>query len=51
MIDRERTERLRVIALEIDSIVKEISPKCIRLTHLRKEAEQIITELNQDEKR
>ena len=42
---RERNERLRVIAVEMDSIVREIGPKWIRLAHLRNESRQIIEEL------
>ena len=42
---RERSERLRVIAVEMDQIVREIAPKWIRLAHLRKESRQIIEEL------
>ena len=38
----ERVERLRVIAIEIDSIVREIGPKMIRLAHLREESRVII---------
>lgn len=44
-MDRERAERLRTIAVEIDSIVAHIGPKWIRLTHLRNEAKSIIDEL------
>lgn len=44
-MDRERAERLKVIAVEMDSLVREIGPKWIRLAHLRKEAEGIIKEL------
>lgn len=44
-MDPERTERLRVIATEMDSIVREVGPKWIRLAHLRKEAIQIIEAL------
>lgn len=41
----ERAERLRVIALEMDKIVRELGPKWIRLAHLRQESQQIIREL------
>lgn len=41
-MDPERTERLRVIAIEMDSIARDIGPKWIRLAHLRREAQQII---------
>lgn len=43
-MDPERAERLRVIAIEMDSIVRDIGPKWIRLAHLRKEAYAIIEE-------
>ncbi len=43
-MDPERAERLRVIAIEMDSIVRDIGPKWIRLAHLRKEAYAIIAE-------
>lgn len=44
-MDSERADRLRVIAVELDLIVRDIGPKWIRLAHLRKEAQQIIAEL------
>lgn len=44
-MDQERAERLRVIATEMDSIVRDIGPKWVRLAVLRKEAQQIISEL------
>ncbi len=44
-MDQERAERLRVIAIEMDTLVREIGPKWIRLAHLRKEAHQIMEEL------
>jgi hypothetical protein len=47
-MDRERSDRLRVIAVEMDSIVREIGPKWIRLAHLRKEAQQIMDELKSE---
>jgi hypothetical protein len=52
-MDQERADRLRVIAIEMDSIVRDIGPKWIRLAHLRKEAHQIIAEAEgkPDEKR
>ncbi len=52
-MDPERAERLRVIAIEMDSLVRELGPKWIRLAHLRKEAHQIIAEAEgrSDEKR
>lgn len=37
----ERIERLHVVALEMDSIVRDIGPKMIRLAHLREEARAI----------
>ena len=43
-MDQERAERLQVIAVEMDAIVREIGPKWIRLAHLRKEAQQIIAD-------
>lgn len=43
-MNAERSERLRAIAIEMDSIVKDIGPKWIKLAHLRKEAEQIIAD-------
>lgn len=46
MIDvRERTERLKTIAIEMDKIVRDIGPKWIKLAHLRNESRQIIEEL------
>jgi len=41
-----RAERLRVIAVEMDRIVREIGPKWIRLAHLRSEARAICEELS-----
>lgn len=41
----ERTARLRVIAVEMDGIVRELGPKWIRLAHLRQESQAIIKEL------
>jgi hypothetical protein len=43
-MDAERSERLKVIAVEMDSIVRDIGPKWIRLAHLRQEAQQIMAE-------
>jgi hypothetical protein len=43
--EKLRQERLRTIAVEMDSLVRDLGPKWIRLAHLRKEAHQIITEL------
>jgi hypothetical protein len=48
-MDAERTERLKVIAVEMDSIVRDIGPKWIRLAHLREEAQQIIAEAESKE--
>lgn len=45
----ERGERLRVIAIEMDRIVREIGPKWIRLAHLRNESKAIIEELTRDQ--
>ena len=45
----ERGERLRKIALEIDSIIRDIGPKWIRMAHLRKEAQAIIEEIGGDQ--
>lgn len=45
----ERAERLRVIAIEMDSIAKDIGPKWIRLAHLRQEAQQIIAAVESKE--
>lgn len=45
------SERLRVIAVEMDRIVQEIGPKWIRLAHLREEARMISTELEGDDAR
>lgn len=42
----ERIERLRVIAVEMDSIVRDIGPKLIRLAHLRNESRQIREEID-----
>lgn len=47
-MDAERSQRLRTIAVEMDSIVREIGPKWIRLAHLRKEAHEIIAELEKE---
>lgn len=48
-MNAERTERLRVVAIEMDSIVRDIGPKLIRLAHLKKEANSIIVELQSTE--
>lgn len=45
---RERADRLRVVAVEMDALVRELGPKWIRLAHLRAEAQQIIEELRRD---
>lgn len=44
-MDQERAERLRIVVTEMDSIMRDVGPKWIRLAHLRKEAQQIIAEL------
>lgn len=49
-MDKARADRLRVVATEMDAIVREIGPKWIRLAHLRQEAHQIIAELEKDQK-
>lgn len=41
----ERTDRLKRIAGEMDSILREIGPRMIRLAHLREEARTIVQEL------
>lgn len=48
-MNAERTERLRVIAVEMDSIVRDIGPKWIKLAHLRQEAQQIIADAESEE--
>ena len=40
-----RAERLRVVAVEMDRLVREIGPMWIRLAHLRSEAREICEEL------
>lgn len=45
-MDAERAARLRAIAVEMDALVRELGPKWIRLAHLRKEANEIIEEMN-----
>lgn len=42
---QERADRLKVIMIEMDAIVREIGPKWIRLAHLRRESQMIIQEL------
>ncbi len=37
----ESIDRLRTVAVEMDSIVRDIAPKLIRLAHLRNEAREI----------
>ena len=44
---RERAERLQTIAIEMDSIVKDVGPRLIRLAHLREEARSIIREIDE----
>lgn len=41
----QRADRLRVIAVEMDRIVRDIGPSWIRLGHLREEARGIQQEL------
>jgi hypothetical protein len=38
---RESIDRLRTVAGEMESIVRDIGPKLIRLAHLREEARHI----------
>jgi hypothetical protein len=45
MFDSERAARLRTIAVEMDALVRELGPKWLRLAHLRREAQQIIEEM------
>lgn len=40
-----RVDRLQKVAVEMDSIVRDVGPKLIRLAHLRDEARQIREEL------
>ena len=47
-MDGERTQRLKVITAEMESIMKDVGPKCIRLAHLRKEASEIIAGLDKE---
>ena len=49
-MDQERAQRLRTIAVEMDSLVRELGPKWIRLAHLRKEAQAIIAVLEAEPK-
>lgn len=44
----ERAERLKVIAAEMDALIKELGPKWIRLAHLRSESRAIIEELQRN---
>ena len=47
-MSKERAERLRVVATEIDSIIRDIGPKMIRLAHLREESKRILEELTRE---
>ncbi len=47
----DQAERLRIVAIEMDTIVREIGPKWIRLAHLRQESKLIIEELQRDVER
>ena len=47
-MNSERQERLKKIIIEIDSIIKEIGPKWIKLAHLRNEAKSIVEELSNE---
>jgi len=49
-MNSERQERLKKIIIEIDSIIKEIGPKWIKLAHLRNEAKSIVEELSNEER-
>lgn len=49
-MNSERQERLKKIIIEIDSIIKEIGPKWIKLAHLRSEAKSIVEELSNEER-
>lgn len=42
----ERVDRLRVVAVEMDGIVRDIGPKLIRLAYLRDEVRQIREEID-----
>ena len=42
---KERVQRLQVIAVEMDKLVRELGPKWIRLAYLREESKQIVEEL------
>jgi hypothetical protein len=44
----EREERLRVVMIQMDQIVREIGPKWIKLSHLREESQKIIEELQKN---
>lgn len=41
----DRMERLRVVGIEMDRIVREVGPQLVMLAHLRNEARQIMEEL------
>jgi len=41
----ERMDRLRVVAIAMDEIVREVGPRLIMLAHLRNEARQIMEEM------
>lgn len=45
---RERSARLKVVIGEIDAIMREIGPKMVRMSHLRKEVRSIVEELRGD---
>ena len=46
-MDPERAARLRAIAVEMDALVRDLGPKWIRLAHLRKEAQEIMAQLEE----
>lgn len=45
----DRVERLRVIAVEMDAMVRDVGPKLIRLAHMRDEARQIREEIGAEQ--
>lgn len=51
MTREELAERLRIIAVEMDTMMRDIGPKWIKLGHLSKEAKSIIAELEVNEQK
>lgn len=45
----ERTARLKTVLAEIDSLMRDVGPKWIRLAHLNNEAKLIAEELKREE--